>query len=149
MPVLNKDDTDVNRLAAIAWLWRRPVKAVGVVSTVIITGLGVKYLMERMSADRGESRNGSGASNGSGDETMQITDNGQGLPPGNYSRDTLPPPRPEVQAILDRAAERGKALRGSRDRTDSSKLARARDGVTVGKKRIVLADKGKRKLKLT
>jgi len=63
------------------------------------------------------------------------------LPSGTYTRDTLPPPSPAVQAILDRARAGGRRLAEERAANEGSP--------SVGSGKIKLTDKPRPGLHLT
>ena len=150
MPVSVEDGSEEDRLGAIAWLWRAPVRVAGaVVGGVIITFVGAKYLLNRMSADRNEVRDESEPRIRSGEETMHSNGKDCRPPSGTYTRETLPPPCPEVQAMLDRASSKAKEVRATRARIGAQKGHSASVTAKPGKRRIMLAGSGKRKVNLT
>jgi hypothetical protein len=88
-----------------------------------------------------------------GKRTSTTSEAPRGLPPGSYTRETLPPPRPEVQAILDRVNVKAQELQRQRNGGAppvSKKTANRNIAVADrGKRRISPADKGKRQIDLT
>ncbi|HTU10638.1 MAG TPA: hypothetical protein VMG08_07025 [Allosphingosinicella sp.] len=150
-PVKDQSST-TDRPGLRALFVRYPFRAGSLIfgGIVVIYALGAKGLRRVLFMDRNNVIVPASDVHPSGDDTGPGADRklagakppAKALPPGSYSRESLPPPRPEVQAILDRVKK------SARDEGADglSKSGKAPTKALRSKRRIASGGPAKRRL---
>ena len=138
-------------------MWERP-RAMGAAGAgAVILGIGGLRVVGRLRAlartgvspERGEQPNESAARESLGEETVptDAVELSRDFPPGNYTRENIPPPSAEMRAFLEQIKRDAAQIAKQRADTGAKSARHVQEGsfnpVDKGKAMIRPTDKGK------